>query len=436
MAAMAILITALLAVCVIPLATWVAWCRRMLRRVRFAQRSEGELLGDYLRRQDLRIDWDQHDIGYLTDGIVFVIGGGGTIGGRLAQELGPAGYQRLVLVDNDENGLYRVGRTLLALGHRQDALRLELVDVRDRVAVEHLFAVHRPTVVFHYANYKSAALGESSARAFVRVNVAGMSALLDVAGRTPSVETFVYLSSDKAEKASTTYGRTKRVCELLVRAAADGGREAGGGADSPATPIRFATMRYCNVLDAAGSFAIPTFRDQILAGHRITIRRMPDGSIPDRYFVDIRTAAQAALLAGAHAGQAEVFSLNADHIAPIGIDEVALMLARAAGVRDPQGWCRRNISYVAATPGEKASELLGQGVAVAASPLTNLLAPAAAERAAFLSSVRELLAVCEQPGNEKPARLLDSILRAHDPAYGEIGASTPCVPEEAPHAVG
>jgi FlaA1/EpsC-like NDP-sugar epimerase len=413
-----------LASCVLLLGSRAVWCERALQRARFMQRSEAELLSDYLCRQDLRIDWDKHDISYLAGGVVFVIGGGGTIGAQLAQELSRAGYHRLVLIDSDENGLYRVGRRLLELGHRRDALRLELTDVRDRVAVEHLFATHRPTAVFHYANYKSAVLGESSARAFVRVNVAGISTLLDVACRTSSVDTFVYISSDKAERASTTYGRTKRVCEMLVRAAADADNGAGDRTGNPqAAPIRFATMRYCNVLDAAGSFAIPAFRDQINAGGRITIRRMPDGSVPNRYFVDIRTAAQTALLAGAHAGQAEVFSLNSEQIAPIGIDEVAQMVARAAGVRDRRRWFRRNVQYVAAAAGEKASELLGHGSAVPASPLVKLSAPAATERVAFLASVGELLAACDQFGNERPALLLESILRTYDPAYAGAGLS-------------
>lgn len=414
-----------LALCVLLLVPWAAWRERALRRARFMQRPETELLSSYLREQNLRIDWDKHDVSYLKGAVVFVIGGGGTIGGQLAQELGGAGYRRLVLIDSDENGLYRVGCRLLELGHRRDALCLELADVRDRVAVEYLFAMHRPTAVFHYANYKSAVLGESSARAFVRVNVAGISTLLDVACRTPSVDTFVYISSDKAERPTTTYGRTKRVCELLLRAAADARSEAGDDrtGNPPTAPIRFAAMRYCNVLDAAGSFAIPTFRDQISAGGRVTIRRMPDGSVPKRYFVDIRTAAQAALLAGAHAGRAEVFSLNSERIAPIGIDEVARLVARAAGVRNRRRWFRRNVRYVAAAAGEKASELLGDGSVVPGSPLVRLGTPAATERVAFLGSVQELLAACEQSGNERPALLLHSILRTHDPACRGVGLS-------------
>ncbi len=44
-------------------------------------------------------------------------------------------------------------------------------------------------------------------------------------------------------------------------------------------------MRYCNVLDSKGSFAIPTFREQILKGIPVTVRKIGDSEIPKRYFI-------------------------------------------------------------------------------------------------------------------------------------------------------
>lgn len=421
--------------------------RRRLRRAWFAQASESELLADHLQAQDLHIDWRAHDLGYLSDAAVLVVGGGGTIGGRLARELGPVGDRRLVLADSDEDGLYRARRRLLELGHRPESLFLELVDVRDRAGVDRLFRTHRPTVVFHYANYKSAAIGELAARAFVQVNVAGLSNLLNAARRERSLAALVYISSDKAEQPTTVYGRTKRVCELLIRASADAAAEAAataapvpaapaevngraGAQVAPPPPVRYASIRYCNVLDAAGSFAIPTFRSQILAGRPVTLRRLPDGSVPDRYFIDIGTAAGAALVAGARAARGEVFSLDPDRIAPIRMDEVVRLIARASGVRHPRGWYSRNVSHVPATAGEKRSELLGHGEPVPGAPLIELAAPAPADRAAFLAAVEELVAACEQAGDERPARLLSDVLRLHDPAQHPVGPQAELVGAE------
>lgn len=400
-----------LGILVVALAWGAAWCRRTLRRTEFAQRSEAQLLRSHLGEQDLRIDLSQHDLGYLDGAVVFIVGGGGTIGGRLAHELGALHYRLLVLVDNDEDGLYRTLRRLLAQGHSPEAVSVELADVRDGIALARLFDRYRPEVVFHYANYKSATLGESSPRAFVRVNVAGMVNLLDEVRRSDSVRTFVYVSSDKAESASTAYGRTKRVCELLLHAEATHSRTAGRP-----SPVRYASIRYCNVLDAAGSFAIPTFRDQILAVDPVTVRRMADGSIPNRYFMDIRTAAMIAVVAGAHGRDANVYSLNSRLVAPIDVDEIVRTIAREYGVRNIGRWFDRHVTYVPGSRGEKTSEALGTGTPVPGCPLVDLHAPGPSDTRAFRESVGELLAASEKSDGTELVDLLDALLRTHDPA--------------------
>lgn len=385
--------------------TMAARARRLGRRMRFAQSTESELLRTYLARQDLRIDLARHDLTYLAGAVVFIVGAGGTIGGRLAEELKAFAYRRLVLIDNNENGLYRVRRHLIEAGLSADDVVVELANVRDRAMLDELFDRYQPQVVFHYANYKSAALGGVCPRAFVRVNVAGTANLLDAVHRTSSVRTVVYISSDKAEAASTNYGLTKRVCELLVHVHA---------LSNPR--VRYACMRYCNILDAAGSFAVATFREQITLGEPVTVRRLPDGGVPNRYFMPIKTAAMVALVAGASPGHGDVYSVDASHLDPISIEDLVRLLARQWGVRNVERWVRRNVVYVDSTPGEKQAESLGVGSAVPASPLVNLHAPGPVNPETFLQAVAELLELSLHLDGAPLAAQLRSLVADHDPA--------------------
>jgi O-antigen biosynthesis protein WbqV len=355
--------------------------RHRLRRLRFAQRSEADLLAPYLDHQQLSVRLEERDHAYLRDAVVLVIGAGGTIARELVGQLDAARPRLVVLVDNNENGLYALVRWLGL--HRPglvDRVRPELANIRDRERTEALFAQYRPDVVFHYANYKSASLGNSSPYGFVLVNVGGTRNVLTAVDRTPSVRRVVYISSDKAESASQTYGRTKRVAELLVQAHAQ---------RNPA--VRYVCVRYCNVLDAAGSFAIPTFRQQILTGAPVTVRTFPGGVVPDRYFITIAAAARLAIVGGALAGRGNVLSLDSHRVAALRIDDLVRILARAYGVRDVEGWFGRRVRFVAADPGEKRSEELGTGTPVQGVPLVEVATAAPIDADGLDAAVTELL---------------------------------------------
>lgn len=185
--------------------------------------------------------------------------------------------------------------------------------------------------------------------------------MLEAACSCPDVERFIFISSDKAESPSQSYGRTKRINELLVQSFA-----------SEHPKIRFGSMRYCNVLDAAGSFAIPTFRDQIMNGRPITVRRMSNGEIPTRYFMPLHLAAKLAIKAGFEAGNGEIFSLDKVRIEPIRIDELVKVLARRFGISDVDSWFDDNVTFVQHERGEKKAEELGKGESLPDAPLIRI----------------------------------------------------------------
>lgn len=335
-----------------------------LRRSRFGQRSESELMQGYLDAQDVDCEVGRALDPLWKDKVVLVFGGGGSIGGRLVELLAHRPARKFVVVDHDENGLYRLQRRLQQewpAGQVRDRFHFELADVVDEQKMAQICRQHRPHIAFHYANYKSSAFGNKAGSAFVNTNIGGTLNILRAMESNPDLERFVYISSDKAESASQNYGRTKRICEILIRTEATIRPE-----------IEWASLRYCNVLDAAGSFAIPTFREQILNGHRVTVRKLPDGSIPDRFFISLDLAASLAMVTARKAKDGNILSLDADRIRPVRIDEVVRTLAIEAGISDVDAWLEKNIDFVPAEVGEKGSESLGSGEPLPDAPLVTI----------------------------------------------------------------
>ncbi len=388
--------------------------RRTRRRLQFVTAAESMLLEEHLAGQQTRIDLGPERLEYLRDAVVLVAGAGSSIAAELIRQLAGAQVRAVVMLDNHENALYEVRQSFLQSDPSfAGRLHVELANIRDEHRVVEVFRRHRPHVVFHFANYKSASLGNISPYAFVKVNVEGTRTLIGAASTAPSVRRFVYVSSDKAHTASQTYGRTKLLAEMLVSVHA--GRH---------PHIRFACIRYCNVLDASGSFAIPLFRRQIASGTPVTIRRLADGSIPDRYFIPIDVAAGVALFAGAVAGAGTVLSLDAERVRALRIDTLVRLLARRYGVLDPDRWMGRHVEYVVAEPGEKRSEALGSGEPVRGAPLVELVPAPLGDPDAFDDEVAELIRCAPELSAEQ---LQDRVQALVDAPRG-LGTGTPARP--------
>ena len=166
---------------------------------------------------------------------ILVTGGLGYIGSHTCVALAEAGYT-LVIVDNLVNSKPSVLERLHEITGK--TIEFHRVDLRERLALERVFAQHKFHAVVHFAGLK--AVGESVEKPVLYYdnNVGGTVALLD-AMAAHGVERIVFSSSatvygeperlplteDHPLRPQSPYGKTKLVIEHLLddRAASDPG---------------------------------------------------------------------------------------------------------------------------------------------------------------------------------------------------------------------
>jgi UDP-N-acetylglucosamine 4,6-dehydratase len=132
--------------------------------------------------------------------------------------------------------------------------RYVLGDVRDRDRIAAATAGH--DVVLHLAAMKRVPECEEQPGECLQTNVIGTWNVMH-ACQAAGVERCVIISTDKACRAVTTYGASKRLAEGLVAAA-------------PPEPTTFTAVRYGNVVASNGS-VIPLWRKQASLGQPLTI---------------------------------------------------------------------------------------------------------------------------------------------------------------------
>ncbi|MEE4297825.1 MAG: nucleoside-diphosphate sugar epimerase/dehydratase [Pseudomonadales bacterium] len=289
---------------------------------------------------------------------VLVTGAAGSIGSELCRQALLRAPLVLVLVEQNEFGLYRLERELQAIVATQDlATRIvpALGDVTDRDRLERLMRSHGIESVYHAAAYKHVPMVEANPAEGVRNNVLGTLAAVQAA-IAAGVGSFVLVSTDKAVRPTNVMGASKRVAELVLQALA---------VNAPGT--RLSMVRFGNVLDSSGS-VVPLFREQIRTGGPVTVT---DPEII-RYFMTIREAAQLVLQASTLAEGGEVFVLDMGE--PVRILDLAHRMIRLAGhsIRDaahPEGDMEVRITGL--RPGEKLYEelLIGGDVLPSSHPM-------------------------------------------------------------------
>jgi FlaA1/EpsC-like NDP-sugar epimerase len=290
---------------------------------------------DLLRREPVQLDQSALSL-VLEDSVVLITGGGGSIGSELARQVAAFRPARLVLLGRGENSLWEVERSLRKLFPNQ-ALSLELCDIRNVVQLGHVFSRTRPQVVLHTAAHKHVPYLELQPSEAVQNNIFGTQNVLE-ACLASGVHTFVNISTDKAVNPTNVLGATKYIAEHLVTATAPGAPRGS----------RYVSVRFGNVLGSRGS-VIPIFQDQIRCGGPLTVTH------PEmiRYFMTIPEASQLVLQAGVLGETGKVYVL--DMGAPVRILDLASDMARLSGLTPGEDI---EIQFTGIRPGEKLYEEL------------------------------------------------------------------------------
>lgn len=277
---------------------------------------------------------------YVYQKNILITGAGGSIGSQLAREVFKFKPQNIVLLDVNENALYMLERDFdFKRSHDKSFAEVEYVSeiasIRDKEALEQIFAKYKPDVVFHAAAHKHVPLMERRPQEAIKNNVFGTKNVMDIS-ISYQVERFIMISTDKAVNPTNAMGASKRLTEIILQAKANKYK------------TKFAAVRFGNVLGSNGS-VIPIFKEQIKKGGPITITHRNI----IRYFMTIPEAAQLVLQAGYYASEGEIFLLDMGE--PVKIIDLAQNLIKLSGL---EPYKDIDIQEIGLRPGEKMYEEL------------------------------------------------------------------------------
>lgn len=272
---------------------------------------------------------------YITDKVILVTGGGGSIGSELCRQIASFNPKHLIILDNYENNAYAIQQELKRKYKNELNLSIIIASVREEVRLEGIFKMYRPEVVFHAVAHKHVPLMEDSPSEAIKNNIFGT---LNVAKLSDKykVKRFVLISTDKAVNPTNIMGATKRAAEMIIQMM------------NNESESEFVAVRFGNVLGSNGS-VIPLFKKQIEEGGPVTITH------PDiiRYFMTIPEAVQLVIQAGAMAKGGEIFVLDMGE--PVKIADLAKNLITLSGL---EPGVDIKIEYSGLRPGEKLYEEL------------------------------------------------------------------------------
>ena len=323
---------------------------------------------DLLGRDPIQITTEK--IGrYVSDKVVLVTGGGGSIGSELCSQIAANGVRQLIIFDIYENNAYDIQQELKRTYPNLDLVVL-IGSVRNGRKVNSVFEKYRPDIVYHAAAHKHVPLMEDSPNEAIKNNVFGTYKVALAADRYKTSK-FVLISTDKAVNPTNIMGASKRMCEMIIQVF------------NNRSKTEYVAVRFGNVLGSNGS-VIPLFRKQIEEGGPVTVTH------PDiiRYFMTIPEAVSLVLQAGASAKGGEIFVLDMGK--PVKIADLARNMIRLSGLKEGVDI---EIKYTGLRPGEKLYEELlmeEEGLKGTENELIHIGRPLEFQEEEFLKDLEEL----------------------------------------------
>lgn len=288
---------------------------------------------DLLGRDPIKVDIDSI-LGYVSNKVVLVTGGGGSIGSELCRQIAGHKPKQLIIVDIYENSAYDIQQELLYQYPDLDLVVL-IASVRNTNRMNAIFKEYQPDIVYHAAAHKHVPLMETSPNEAIKNNVFGTWKTAQAAA-FHGTKKFVMISTDKAVNPTNIMGASKRICEMIIQTF------------NKHYDTEFVAVRFGNVLGSNGS-VIPLFKRQIEKGGPVTVTH------PEiiRYFMTIPEAVSLVLQAGAYAKGGEIFVLDMGE--PVKILDLAKNLIRLSGYKVDEDI---KIEFTGLRPGEKLYEEL------------------------------------------------------------------------------
>ena len=325
-------------------------------------------VNDLLGRKPIEVDLSSI-MNYVSDKIVMVTGGGGSIGSELCRQIAEYNPKKLIVVDIYENTTYDIQNELRHNFPRLDLIVL-IASVRNTKRINSIFEKYRPDIVYHAAAHKHVPLMETSPNEAVKNNVLGTWKVVQAADKWRT-KRFVMISTDKAVNPTNIMGATKRICEMIIQTY------------NNRSETEFVAVRFGNVLGSNGS-VIPLFKKQIDQGGPITVTH-PDIT---RYFMTIPEAVSLVLQAGAYAKGGEIFILDMGE--PVKIVDLARNLILLSGHRPNEDV---KIEFTGLRPGEKLYEemlMAEEGMQDTENRRIHIGKPIKMDEDAFLMQLEEL----------------------------------------------
>ena len=277
----------------------------------------------------------------LEDKTILITGAAGSIGSEIVRQVLSFNPRKVIILDQAETPLHHIRLEVEAI-KSDSIIRTVIADIRNKAAMERVFKLYNPEMVYHAAAYKHVPLMEENPSQAILTNVEGTKNLADLSCKY-KVHKFVMISTDKAVNPSNVMGASKRIAEKYVQSLHLKHQE-----NNRLYTTKFITTRFGNVLGSNGS-VVPLFTKQIAEGGPVTITH------PEiiRYFMTIPEACQLVLEAGSMGNGGEIYIFDMGK--PVKIIDLARKMIKLAGFNPERDI---KIKIVGLRPGEKLYEEL------------------------------------------------------------------------------
>jgi len=295
---------------------------------------------DLLERKPIVLD-NQTISKQLYGKTVLITGAAGSIGSEIVRQVLSFSPKEIIILDQAETPLHELSLEL-EKNNYDSKIYFVIADIKNKEAMNRVFNLYNPQVVYHAAAYKHVPLMEENPSQAILNNVEGTKNIADLSS-VYKVKKFVMISTDKAVNPSNVMGASKRIAEKYVQSLQLKSLNENGSKGT-----KFITTRFGNVLGSNGS-VVPLFSSQIANGGPVTITHQDI----IRYFMTIPEACQLVLEAGSMGNGGEIYIFDMGK--PVKIIDLARKMIKLAGfVPDVD----IEIKIVGLRPGEKLYEEL------------------------------------------------------------------------------